>query len=255
MSQLDDVLELVIEVLGREAILGAYPHGSAVLGRLRPHSDLDILVVLTRPTTEAERRAITDGLLGISGRGRRAPEDRSVELTMVVLDEVRPWRYPPMSEYLYGDWLRAEYERGVTPGPAQSPDLAPLLTMVLLGGRAIVGPPPAELLDAVPAEDLRRAVVAGIPGLLADLEGDEANVLLTFARIWSTLATGEIRAKDAAANWALERLPAEHRPTLERARDVYLGIADDDLAGNRSAVRAAVAWIERAAVGGRRLRA
>ena len=38
-----------------------------------------------------------------------------------------------------------------------------------------------------------------------------------------TPATGDIRSKDAAADWALERLPAEHRPLMARARDVYLG--------------------------------
>ena len=46
-------------------------------------------------------------------------------------------------------------------------------------------------------------------------------MLLTLARIWSTAETGEIRSKDAAAGWALEHLPPEHQPVLERARDGY----------------------------------
>jgi streptomycin 3"-adenylyltransferase len=100
--------------------------------------------------------------------------------------------------------------------------------MVLLGNRAIFGPPPSEVLDPVPAADLARAVVHGIPGLLDDLEPDTANVLLTLARIWTTVATGEIRAKDAAADWALGRLPGEHRPVLARARAVYLGEVEDE---------------------------
>jgi streptomycin 3"-adenylyltransferase len=100
--------------------------------------------------------------------------------------------------------------------------------MVLLGNRPVFGPPPAEVLDAVPHDDLVRAIVDGIPDLLDDLGPDTANVLLTLARIWTTVATGEIRAKDAAADWVLERLPAEHRPVLERARAVYLGDAEDE---------------------------
>ena len=83
--------------------------------------------------------------------------------------------------------------------------------MVLLGNRPVFGPPPSEVLDPVPRDDLVRAVVHGIPGLLDDLEPDTANVLLTLARIWTTVATGEIRAKDAAADWVLGRLPEEHR--------------------------------------------
>jgi streptomycin 3"-adenylyltransferase len=64
--------------------------------------------------------------------------------------------------------------------------------------------------------------VAGIPGLLSDLLDDTRNVLLTFARIWTTLATGEIKSKDAAADWALAQLPPEHRPVLEHAKQLYL---------------------------------
>ena len=109
------------------------------------------------------------------------------------------------------------------------------------GGRALFGPLPAEVFDPVPTSDLRRAIVEGIPGLLADLEGDEANALLTFARIWTTLETGQVVSKDRAANWVLERLPAPHRPLIEQARDVYLGTAEDRWEGQGDAVRAVVA--------------
>jgi hypothetical protein len=59
----------------------------------------------------------------------------------------------------------------------------------------------------------------GLPGL----DTDTCNVVLTLARIWTTLATGAVRSKDAAADWALERLPEEHRTVLARARAIYLG--------------------------------
>ena len=62
-----------------------------------------------------------------------------------------------------------------------------------------------------------------LPSLLRDLETDTRNIVLTLARIWVTVVTGEIRSKDAAADWALARLPAEHRPVLARARAIYLG--------------------------------
>ncbi|WP_344835368.1 aminoglycoside adenylyltransferase domain-containing protein [Nonomuraea dietziae] len=190
----------------------AYLHGSAVLGGLRPWSDVDVLVVVRRPPTPDERRALVRELLEISGeRARRGPA-RPVELTIVVQSEVRPWRYPPTCAFLYGEWLRDDYERGEVPSPSPSPDLAPLITMVLLGNAPLSGPPPAEVLDPIPPGDLVRGIVAGMPALLEELESDTRNVLLTLARIWTTVATGVIRSKDAAADWALARLPAEHRP-------------------------------------------
>ncbi|MFI6008198.1 aminoglycoside adenylyltransferase family protein [Streptomyces sp. NPDC051243] len=211
------LLPLLHHTLG-PAVLGIYLHGSATLGGLRPHSDVDVLVVVRERTTEAQRRALVEELLRVSGGG-----SRPVELIVVVQDDVRPWRYPPTRDFLYGEWLRADYERGVTPAPEPSPDLAPLLTMVLLANAPLYGPPPADVLDPVPHEDLRRAIVAGVPELLGELDADTRNVLLTLARIWTTLATGVIRSKDAAADWALPRLPAEHRAVLAHARAVYLG--------------------------------
>lgn len=251
----DEVVGIVHDILG-EAVVGAYLHGSAVLGGLRPTSDIDVLVAIDRPTGLEERRAIVDRLLGISGRRAYRGPGRPVELTIVVASEVRPWRYPPRAEFQYGEWLRDEYEAGRTPDPGPSPDLAPLIAMTLRGADAgqpsLFGPPATDVFDPVPPADLRRAIVAGVPGLLADLATDTRNVLLTLARIWSTVATGELQSKDAAAAWAAERLPAAQRPVLDRARSMYVeGWDEDDWGDLKPAVRAhadlLVAEIERLA--------
>jgi streptomycin 3"-adenylyltransferase len=223
-QQLDRVATLVREVLGQD-VVGAYLFGSAVLGGLQRESDLDVLVVSKRQTTGEEKQRLVDRLLEISGR--RTPEGRwrRVELTIVVESDISPWRYPPSFDFQYGDWLRHEFESGnAEPWPTTTnPDLAALITMVLLGDTPVLGPPPDEILDPVPHDDLVRAIVSGIDALLDNLDSDTRNVLLTLARIWSTVGTGVIRSKDAAADWALDRLPEEHRAVLARARAIYLG--------------------------------
>jgi len=237
VGQLDQIVEAVRDVLAEDA-LGAYPHGSTALHELRPHSDIDVIVVSRRPTTPDDKRALIDRLLRMSGRGDPSGVARPIELTIVVESEIRPWRYPPRLDFLYGDWMRAEFERGdLTPWDTPNPDLASVIRMVRSANRALFGPPPAELFDPVPLEDLNRAIVEGMPGLLDDLDSDTTNVVLTFARIWTTLATGTIRSKDAAADWALSRLPEEHRPVLSRARAVYLGEEDDHWADLQARVR------------------
>ena len=218
MDQLQRIVSLLDAAIGPKA-LGSYLHGSSVHGGLKPASDVDILVVTRQSLADAERRALVDGLLPISGPRVGA---RSVELTVVVQSEIRPWRYPPTRDFLYGDWLREEIEADGPPRPAPTPDLAIVITLTIAGNRPLTGPPPADLLDPVPPADVARASAAGIPGLLDDLPGDTRNVVLTLARIWTTLATGEIRSKDAAADWALAHLPPEHRPVLEYAKQLYL---------------------------------
>ncbi len=215
----EGVLHLVQGVLGDD-LLGAYLHGSATLGGMQPHSDIDVFAVTRQALTDEQRGTLTTELL-------RNRFDRPVELILAVESDVKPWRYPPVCDFLFGEWLRASFERGELPARHPAPDLAVLITMVLQGNAILFGPPPHELLDPVPSEDLRNAMVAGIPSLLADLDDDTRNVLLTFARIWATLATGQILRKDKAADWALAELPPGHRPVLEHARAIYLGEADE----------------------------
>jgi hypothetical protein len=213
-----------------------------VLGGLRATSDLDILAVLDRSTTEDERRAMLRRLLEISGRRATRGPARPVELTIVQQAQVRPWRYQPDAEFLYGEWLRDEYESGHVPAPEPTRDLAMLITDVLAGNRPLLGPPPGDVLDPVPDADVRRAIVEGIPGLLADLESDTRNVLLTLARTLATLETGEIlMAKDAAAEAVAHRLPSGPvRETLTTARLMYLeGMNDEDAGAGWAAAKPA----------------
>ena len=258
VDQTERIVSVVREVLGDVAV-GAYLYGSSVLGGLRHGSDIDVLVVALRPTTLDEKRALVTRLMPISGRGDPTGTSHPVELTIVVGSEVRPWRYPPSLDLLYGDWWRAEFARGeLTPWVSPNPDLALLLEMVLQANHPLFGPPPADLLDPVPPADFRRALLDVIPALLDEIDGDEANVVLTFARIWTTLETGVIRSKDGAADWALPRLPPEHRPVLEHAKAIYLGDAPEEWAGLAPRIRPHVdhvlgeirklpAWAEREA--------
>jgi predicted nucleotidyltransferase len=234
------VVDIVREVFGETAI-GAYLHGSAAFGGLRATSDIDILVVTRRSSTSDEKRRLIERLLRVSGRGDPTGRSRPIELTVVVSDEVRPWRYPPPMDLQYGDWWRAEFERGeLNPWASPNPDLALLLEMALQADRPLFGPPPADVLGPIPAGDIRSSMLDGIPGLLADLAWDTGNVLLTFARIWTTLETGVIRSKDAAADWAMDRLPPRDRPVLAHARAIYLGERPDEWSGLRQDVRPSV---------------
>ena len=226
-AQLDAVLAAVDDTLG-PFVLGVLLHGSAVMGGLKPRSDVDLIVVVSRRTTANERQALTRRLLAASDRVDRPGFERPLELTILAHPDVRPWRYPPPLDYQYGEWLRAGMEHGdVEPEKQLDPDVAILVTEVLGASLPLIGPPAAELLDRVPARDLRRALTDELPSLVGNLHTDTRNIVLTLARIWVTLATGEIRSKDAAADWVLERLPDEHRPVLARARAVYLGEATE----------------------------
>jgi predicted nucleotidyltransferase len=233
-------VDLAREVLGDD-LLGAYLHGSAVLGGLAPGSDVDVLTVSRRRLHKGEPQRLYKGCISITKR------PRTVELTVVVQADVRPWRYPPRRELQYGEWLRMEYVAGRDAGlyPVDDPDLTTLLTIVRSRGVVLHGPPPEELLDEIPFDDLRRAITHDLDSPIGDMHDDERNILLTLARMWFTLATGDIVRKDAAADWVLARADL---PLLARARDLYLagdrGVWDEQAA--RATARALVAEIRKA---------
>jgi predicted nucleotidyltransferase len=226
VDQARRVAALLTEVLAGD-VMGVYLYGSAVLGGLRPASDIDLLAVSRRRTEPAERRELIKRLMPLSGRAGEGA--RSIELTVVARPDVQPWRFPPRQDLLYGDWWRGEFESGnFAPWVPLNPDLTIVLEMVLQANRPVCGPPPGELFGPIPWADGRRGMLDSMPALLSYLDGDERNVVLTFVRIWDTLFTGVIRSKDGAAAWALPRLPPEHRPVLQRARELYLAGGPED---------------------------
>jgi streptomycin 3"-adenylyltransferase len=88
------VLRLVREILV-PGVLGAYEHGSAVLGGVQPTSDVDILVITGRLATLVEKRQLVGGMMTISAPFPPPGPERCVEVTVVAQAQVRPWRYPP----------------------------------------------------------------------------------------------------------------------------------------------------------------
>jgi len=214
-----------IQGLLRDDLAGVYL--SAVLGGLRPHSDIDIIAVSTRRTSLDGKRLLVDLLLPLSG-SRHSP-GRPIELDVVVQSEIRPWRYPPAFDFHFSELWRKQFESGeLQPWPTSTNrDLASAITMSLVGDTALFGPPPAEIFDPVPRRDYIDAVLRDTRTVDKFLDWDTRNVVLALPRIWSAIATDEVHSKDSAAAWALPRLPEQYSPVLERARAIYRGETQD----------------------------
>jgi streptomycin 3"-adenylyltransferase len=249
--QIELLVDGVRDVL-RDDLVGAYLHGSAVLGGFRPDSDIDVLVVAARRTTADEKRRLIDLLLSISGRRASLRPGRPIELDIIVESEIRPWRYPPTFDLHYSELWRERFESGeLEPWTSTTNrDLASALTMVLLGDEPLAGPHPAQVFDPVPRSDYIDAILRDIGTVDEFLPWDTRNVVLTLPRIWSAVATEAVYSKEDAADWALPRLPDEHRAVLERARAAYRGEVEDSWDDLGSEVRAfadhVVSEIERA---------
>lgn len=206
--------------------------GSAVDGGLQPHSDIDLLVTVTRPPDEAALRALAVELLAISAPPGASPSLRALEVTVLALEHIAPWRHPARRELQFGEWLRADLEAGVVEPPMMDPDLAILLTKARSHSISVVGPQAGQVFEAVPPADLRRALLDTVAqwNTPEDWAGEEKHIILALARIWYTAVSGGIASKAQAATWLLERIDPPYREILDKARRIYLGQEDDDLA-------------------------
>ena len=230
-TQLSEVLS-VIERHLESTLLAVHLYGSAVDGGLKPYSDIDLLVTVTVRLNEATRQALLNDLLEASAFPGESETLRAIEVTIVVHDDIIPWRYPAKRELQFGEWQRNDILAGISEPAMIDVDLAILLTKAREHSVALVGPAAEELFDPVPEQDLFEALNETLKlwNSQPDWAGDERNVVLTLSRIWYTEVTGKIVPKDVAADWAMERLPAQHQPVLLEARQAYLGQKEDRLA-------------------------
>lgn len=228
VSQARDIIERHLASI----LQAVHLYGSALDGGLKPYSDIDLLVTVDVRPDEIIRQALLLDLLKVSAPPGEDEALRALEVTVVVHNEVVPWRYPARRELQFGEWLRKDILVGTFEPAVVDADLAILLTKARQHSIALAGPAAEEFFDPVPKDDFLRALADTLKQWESppDWTGDERNVVLTLARIWYSAVTGKIIPKDVAADWAMERLPTEHQPILLEARQAYLGHCDDYLA-------------------------
>ena len=222
-QQLNDSLALLKIILGPD-LLGVYLYGSSVVGGLQKYSDIDLFVVTGRATTLDEKKQLVTNLLQISGIYMKSPKF-PIEMTIVEKAAINPWTFPPHFDFQYGEWLRESFEKGaIEPWDNyEMPDLALIMTQVLLKSHTLCGLAPEQLLAPVPSYDFIKAMLHDLNRLVDDLEQDTRNVLLTLARIWSTLVTHAIRSKPDAADWVMNHLPDTYQSVMKRAKSICMG--------------------------------
>ncbi len=223
--------DLLIEHLAGD-LEALYLYGSATLGRLRPSSDVDLLAIVNGRINAAQRQGLLGAVMALSSQpGHDGRRYRPIELTVFRLSDLTAPARPPLCAFMYGEWMRPDCEAGYVPTPFASFDFNILFGQALKSSIALYGPPADTLLPSVPSATLRDAVLHSVDDVLNHLHGDERNVLLTLARMWHTLETGDIVPKDVAASWASKRLSQSAARMLTHARDAYLGRVHDDWSG------------------------
>lgn len=220
-KQIDEVV-LMLESLFQNRILGIYLYGSAINGGLRPNSDIDILVVINKSISLAARESLTKQLFKFSGKvGNK--EKRPLEVTVINHKDLISWQFPPKCEYMYGEWLRADIVAGKIPQAMYDPDLVVLLSQARKCSLTLQGTECSNIIPLISFHEIKKAIGSSLPQLISSFRGDEINAILTLSRMWLTLQTEDIVAKDIAAKWVLLKLPVRYQSLLQTAKEAYVG--------------------------------
>jgi hypothetical protein len=202
-------------VLG-PALVGAYLHGSVVLGGWSPsRSDIDLLAVASRPLDPREKQVIAARLQHPSLRCPGAGLELSLVTAAVAADP--PW-LPPFELHVSTGREVKVADGSTEPG---DPDLVLSFAVCHRSGVAVTGPPPAEVFTEPPrawlleraAEELRWALGHG---------ASFAHRVLTACRAWRLLDEDVLDSKVGAGEWARPLLadPAVVDAALAAQRDL-----------------------------------
>lgn len=208
----------VREILGSQ-IIGIYFHGSLANGGFDEHSDLDVIVVTTADISDEAFSALKEMHAQITKND--SPWAIQLEVSYIPQGALR--------RFDRNNMLHPHMDRGngeVLHRMAHESDWIIQRHILRERGIVIMGPDPKTLVDPVSPDDLRRAVVEGLPiwvnPLLEDpsgfgKRGFQSFFVLSLCRMLYTLKYGEILPKHVAAQWGMENLEARWRPLIERA--------------------------------------
>ncbi|MEF3302558.1 aminoglycoside adenylyltransferase domain-containing protein [Paenibacillus sp. GYB003] len=206
-------------------LTGVYLHGSLAMGSYyRPKSDIDLIVVVDGklPSELAESVGIS-----IANAAAGRPTLGGVELSAITADTAKRVPAPIPFEIHYSpSWHERILNREVDYSRERTdPDLFSNLTYVVQRGVCVYGEPIADVFGQVDWKHFMESVLDDFNWILEDEHLVETPFygVLNVCRVLRLLAENDrsVQSKDEGGEWGLGALPAEHRPLIRRALDVY----------------------------------
>jgi streptomycin 3"-adenylyltransferase len=228
-QQLHALVAALIRMLGHE-LVGVYLHGSLAMGCFNPaRSDLDLLVVTTRPASLNCKCRLVATLLRSSG----APYP--IEISFLVERDLAAWQHPfPYDLHFSEHWrsqLRDELASGAwrrwNAAEQRDDDLAAHFTILHARGIVLLGPPIAGLFPTVPSADYRTSIRSDLDWARDRIATDPIYAILNACRVLTYWWTQHVCSKSDGAEWVLgtqdRALDDEDRQVIQAALDVYCG--------------------------------
>jgi predicted nucleotidyltransferase len=228
-SVLEELEAQVRDLLGAN-LRGLYVYGSLAFDCYNPaRSDVDVLVVTKRRMAPETRRALSSVL-------HRLDRVARLEISFLSRADLEPWRCPCPFDYHFSGTTEKHDGAGTY--------FASEIPNARARGVAIYGPPPEDVLPAVPEADFWDSLVRDIRWARDRIDEIPVYAVLNCCRTLAFAREHVILSKAEGGEWGMRELPEQFRPLAESALSAYTGPPrDDELALDE--VREFVDWVER----------
>lgn len=208
-------------------LAGVYVHGSAVMGCYNPSvSDLDFIVVVDAPITDAQRR---DFMEAVAALDAKCP-GKGIEMSVVTRAACSPFVYPTPFELhwsrMHAAWYARDPEDYIAKMRGTDADLAAHFTVIRARGACMFGAPAGDVFAPVPGEAYVDSIFGDVSGAAEEICENGMYLTLNLARVLAYLEDGAVLSKREGGAWALDRLPGVYRPLIQSALDEYGGSTD-----------------------------
>ena len=213
------------DILG-DALRGVYLHESLAMGCFNPEkSDIDLLLVINREMTDAQKRRFMEIVVELNAR---APK-KGLELSVVKEEVCRHFVYPTPFELHFSPahlaWWQGDPEDYVRRMNGTDPDLAAHFMIVRKYGIALTGPNPEKVFGEVPREAYLDSIRQDVENAAEDVSDNPVYVILNLCRVIAYVKENLVLSKRQGGEWGLANLPDKYHVLIRDALDTYRGDA------------------------------
>ncbi len=203
-----------------------YVHGSVAMGGFHPdHSDLDFLIVTSRPLSVEERLALIHLCLTSSN------DPYPIELSVLTVHELGNWQHPSPFEFHYSEGWRTRFE--LAPQSSEvltlqsgltDRDLAAHVRITCERGITLYGRSLKSLLTGFKEEDYRDAIMSDARDCLDSIHDAPVYSVLNLTRVLAYCGDQLVLSKQEAFKWSERRgFASDVSQTVAKAAGAYAG--------------------------------
>lgn len=224
-----DTLTLITEKLVKyskdilkDNLIGVYLHGSAAMGCFNEKtSDIDMLIVIDKDMSDAEKRQYMDMVVGLN---IFAPE-KGIELSIVKKSVCKPFVYPTPFELHFSiahlEWYKNNPQDYILKMNGTDKDLAAHIMIIYYRGLCLYGEEIRSIFEDVGREAYFDSIWNDVKQAEEDIMDAPVYVTLNLCRVLAYKQEDLILSKQEGGEWGLKNVPEKYSRLIQKALDEY----------------------------------